>query len=112
MSDPATRRLILLMSVSLDGFVARRDNVIDWLEDPAARSASHGHRRHAETLGLLGQIGQIVLGRRAYEDMVRGWSGSDNPMAVLMNTLPKLVFSGTLSSIAWADSCVTQVYTP
>jgi hypothetical protein len=46
---------------------------------------------------MLGQIGTIVTGHGAYEDMVRGWSGSDNPMAVLMNTLPKVVFSQSLA---------------
>jgi hypothetical protein len=32
MSDEAQRRLILHMSVSLDGFVATRDGRVDWLE--------------------------------------------------------------------------------
>jgi hypothetical protein len=32
------RRLILYMSMSLDGFVARRDGVIDWL-DPCVNGA-------------------------------------------------------------------------
>jgi riboflavin biosynthesis pyrimidine reductase len=31
MSGDAQRRLILHMAVSLDGFVARSDGVIDWL---------------------------------------------------------------------------------
>jgi riboflavin biosynthesis pyrimidine reductase len=31
MSGDAQRRLILHMAVSLDGFVARTDGVIDWL---------------------------------------------------------------------------------
>jgi riboflavin biosynthesis pyrimidine reductase len=32
----AQRQLILHMSVSLDGFVARRDGVIDWLSSQSA----------------------------------------------------------------------------
>jgi hypothetical protein len=44
-------------------------------------------------LELLGQIDLIVMGRGAYVDMEKGWSGSDNPMARLMNSLPKVVFS-------------------
>lgn len=89
------RQLILSMSVSLDGFVARTDGVIDWL--PSATGADHGDRRRRANLEVLGQIGAIVMGRRAYEDMFKGWSGSDNPMAVLMNSLPKVVFSQSLS---------------
>ncbi len=102
-----TRRLILCMSMSLDGFAANSDGVIDWLE-PADRSASEGDRRHRETLGLLGQIGLIVIGRGAYEDMVRGWPGSDNPMAVLMNTLPKLVFSESLPAVEWNNARLSR----
>ena len=43
-----------------------------------------------------------MIGRGAYEDMVQGWPGSDNPMAVLMNSLPKVVFSQSLSEVTWS----------
>jgi dihydrofolate reductase len=102
------RRLILHMSVSLDGFVARPDGVIDWFAKPDARTPAHGDRRHRANLELLGQIGLIVLGRGAYQDMVRGWPGSDNPMAVLMNTLPKIVFSATLPDVEWSNATLTR----
>jgi hypothetical protein len=41
------RRLILLMSVSLDGFVAGKDGVIEWLSRPSAGGVDHGDRRHS-----------------------------------------------------------------
>jgi dihydrofolate reductase len=97
------RRLILHMSTSLDGFVARSDGVIDWLGE-----YDHGGQRHRMNLELLGQIGLIVLGRGAYEDMYRGWSGSDNPMARYMNTLPKVVFSQSLSTVEWNNARLTR----
>lgn len=96
------------MSVSLDGFVARRDGVIDWYAKPGDRSAANDDRRHRGVLELLGQIGLIVLGRGAYQDMVRGWPGSDNPMAVLMNTLPKIVFSSSLPSVEWNNASLSR----
>jgi dihydrofolate reductase len=102
------RQLILHMSMSLDGFVARRDGVIDWLSSGSARGVDHGDRRHRANLELLGQIGTIVIGRGAYQDMVRGWPGSDNPMAVLMNTLPKVVFSQTLSEVTWSNARLSR----
>ena len=103
------RQLILCMSVSLDGFVARTDGVIDWLSSPsAAGGVDHGDRRHRTTLELLGQIGTIVIGRGAYEDMVEGWPGSDNPMAALMNTLPKVVFSQSLSEVTWSNARLSR----
>jgi dihydrofolate reductase len=100
----AHRRLILCMSVSLDGFVARPDGALDWFLEPRSDEPRQDARRHQATLELLGQIGLIVLGRGAYEDMARGWPGSENPMAVLMNTLPKVVFSRTLPSVSWSNA--------
>lgn len=105
------RRLILCMSVSLDGFVARPDGVIDWFAEPGERAAASGARRHRVVLELLEQIGLILIGRGAYEDMVRGWPGSDNPMAVL-HGLPEPLPLGLVSSTAYADGSVTQEYVP
>ena len=102
------RKLILCMSVSLDGFVARTDGVIDWPGERADRSASLDAERHRANLELIGRVGQIVLGRGAYQDMVRGWPGSDNPMARLMNTLPKLVFSSTLTGVEWNNARLSR----
>ncbi len=108
MSGNAGRRLILHMSVSLDGFVAHRDHQIDWLTPSEARMPDHGDQRHRLNLELLGQIGLIVLGRRGYEDMVKGWADSDNPMAQLMNSLPKLVFSQSLSTVEWSNASLSR----
>jgi dihydrofolate reductase len=106
MSSTATapRRLILAMSASLDGFLAREEGVIDWLSPPGEVADSAAAARHAGNLELLGQIGLIVLGRGAYDEMAQAWSDSDNPMARLMNSLPKLVFSRTAPPFEWANS--------
>jgi dihydrofolate reductase len=104
-NDPgAGRRLLLCMDVSLDGFVARSDRTIDFLDGEDTSGPDHGDQRHRITLELLGQIGLIVLGRGAYEDMVKGWPGSDNPMARLMNTRLKVVFSDSLPDVAWSNA--------
>jgi dihydrofolate reductase len=100
------RRLILHMSVSMDGFVARRDGVIDWLSGDGV--PDYGRQRHRMNLELLGQIDAIVMGRGAYVEMERGWSRSDNPMARLMNSLPKVVFSQSLSAVEWNNARVTR----
>ncbi|MBV9837080.1 MAG: dihydrofolate reductase family protein, partial [Solirubrobacterales bacterium] len=64
-SEPAQRKLILYMSMSLDGFAARRDGTMDWLGE-AQRYGDHRQRAATE---LLGQTGLLVLGRRAAQDM-------------------------------------------
>jgi dihydrofolate reductase len=102
------RRLILHMSVSMDGFVARRDGVIDWLAEEGGRIPDHGAQRHRMNLELLGQIDAIVMGRGAYVEFERGWSGSDNPMARLMNSLPKVVFSQSLEAVDWNNARLTR----
>ena len=61
MSDePAQRKLILYMSMSLDGFAARRDGTMDWLGE----TQPHGAHRQRAVAELLGQTGMLVLGRR------------------------------------------------
>jgi dihydrofolate reductase len=107
-AETDARRLILHMSISLDGFVAHSDHRLDWLTPDDGRLPDHGDQRHRVNLELLGQIGLIVLGRRAYEDMVKGWPGSDNPMARLMNALPKVVFSQSLSKVDWSNARISR----
>lgn len=100
------RRLILHMSVSLDGFVAHRDGDIDW--HARSEALDHGARRHRANLELLGQIGTIVMGSGAYVDFEKGWSSSENPMGVLMNALPKVVFSQSLTQVTWSNARLSR----
>jgi dihydrofolate reductase len=99
-------KLILLMSVSMDGFVARSDGTIDWLTPKGG--PDHGDQRHRINLELFGQLEAIVMGSGAYAEFYRGWSGSDNPMARFMNSLPKVVFSQSLESVEWSNARLTR----
>ena len=102
--DQPQRKLILYMSMSLDGFVARPDHVIDWLGD----RKPHDDRRQRAVLELLGQTGTLVLGRRAAVDMAQAWPSGTSPTAELMNSLPKVVFSSTLNDLAWSNTRVSS----
>jgi dihydrofolate reductase len=99
----ARRKLILYMSMSLDGFAARRDGTMDWLGGSRPYD-SHRQRAVAE---LLGQTGTLVLGGNAGKDMAKAWPGSRSPTGELMNALPKIVFSSTVSAVEWNDARVT-----
>ena len=100
---PAQRRLILHMSMSLDGFAARRDGTMDWLGD----KQRHGAHRQRAVAELLGQTGMLALGRRGGADMAQAWPGSISPTGELMNALPKVVFSSTLTELDWSNTRVS-----
>lgn len=98
------RRLILYMSASLDGFAQRRDGGMDWLGD----EQRFGEHRQAAAVELIGQAGVLVLGRRAAQDMAQAWPGSTSPIGTLMNELPKLVFSSSITDLDWANTRVSN----
>jgi dihydrofolate reductase len=107
-AEAGGRRLILLMSVSLDGFAAHPDHSLDWLAPADEGLPDYGDVRHQANLELLGQAGLIVVGRRAGEDMAPAWQGSESPMARRINELPKVVFSQGLDGIEWSNARVSS----
>src|SRR5215204_629465 len=95
-SGAPQRRLILHMSVSLDGFSAPgRD---------APGAVDRGDSRHQANLEMLGRAGLIAMGRGACMEMAQAWATSDSPMARLINALPKVVFSTTLDAVDWPNA--------
>jgi dihydrofolate reductase len=103
-SAPAQRKLILYMSMSLDGFAARHDGTMDWLGE----KQPHGGHRQRAVAELLGQTGMLVLGRRGGEQMAQAWPRSQSPTGELMNALPKVVFSSTLTHVEWSNVRVSD----
>ena len=100
------RRLILAMAMSLDGFAAGPGGVMDWRASSGGPDS--GERRQRGYVELAAQCGLIVLGGRAGQEMATAWPGSESPMGVLMNTLPKLVFSSTVADLEWSNATVTR----
>ncbi|MEA2168970.1 MAG: hypothetical protein QOF76_2270 [Solirubrobacteraceae bacterium] len=98
------RRLILYMSMSVDGFAAGPDGEMDWL----GASQPHGDHRQRGVAELLGQTGLLVLGRCAAQDMAQAWPGSTSPTGELMNALEKVVFSSTIDSVEWDNARVSD----
>lgn len=86
----ATRRkLVLKMSVSLDGLVAGPDGEIDWI------FRTSGGDSMGWVLDTLRAAGVHIMGSRSYYDMAAFWPCSDMPLAAPMNDIPKVVFSRT-----------------
>jgi dihydrofolate reductase len=83
------RRLILKMSITLDGFVGGADGEIDWL----FRSLDEEAKRWIAA--TIAQAGVHVMGSRTYADMAAYWPASTDILAAPMNQIPKVVFSRT-----------------
>ena len=59
----------------------------------------------------LREAGGLLLGRRTYESFARDWpemNKPDDPIGLMMNSLPKYVVSSTLASADWAPVTVLR----
>ncbi|MGE3166236.1 MAG: GNAT family N-acetyltransferase [Planctomycetota bacterium] len=81
-------RVTIHMAASLDGFIARRDGSVDWME--TADDFADGHPLDPEvTETFLKTIDCYVMGSRTYETALRfesqglGWAYGDKPVFVL-----------------------------
>lgn len=83
------RKLVLKMSISLDGFVAGPNGELDWI----FRSSSADSRE--QLVNTLREAGVHIMGSRSYYDMAAFWPFSDTPFTAPMNDIPKIVFSRT-----------------
>src|SRR5580698_2830931 len=83
-----TRKLVLKMSVSLDGFVAGPNGEIDWIFRTMGGAAGRDW-----LVDTLRSAGVHIMGSRTYYDMAAFWPYSDSPLAPAMNDIPKVIFS-------------------
>jgi dihydrofolate reductase len=81
------RRLVLKMSMTIDGYVAGANGEEDWV-------FRTGHPDGKAWVGqTIEQAGAHLVGRRTYTNWVRYWPTSSDPLAEAMNSIPKVVFS-------------------
>ncbi len=101
-----TRRAIAQQWISADGFVAgTKDDEMDVF---AAVEDSSDSERH--NLAMLESVDFVLLGRRTYESFVQFWPTADEePMAVSVNAVPKVVCSTTLSEAPWGTHAAAEV---
>lgn len=85
----ADTRVTIHMVASLDGFIARRDGSVDWLETSDVYEAGEGSPGPREVEEFLAGIDCYVMGSRTYETAVGfeakgyGWAYGDKPTFVL-----------------------------
>jgi dihydrofolate reductase len=104
------RKIILMMSVSLDGFIEGPNREIDWhmVDDEL-----HSHFNEQ-----LEAMGAFLNGRVTYELMAEFWPTADKDpsstkpvvdFARIWRDMPKIVFSKTLERADWNTTVVRDV---
>jgi dihydrofolate reductase len=81
------RKLILKMSMTIDGFVGGPNGELEWLFKSQSDDGA------AWTVKMISQAGAHLMGRKTFHDMAAYWPASTEPFAPQMNEIPKIVFS-------------------
>jgi dihydrofolate reductase len=81
------RKLIMKMSISIDGFVGGPNGENDWV----FRSSTEESR--AWSVEKSWEAGLIIMGRKSFENMAPYWPTASGPFAAPMNEIPKAVFT-------------------
>jgi dihydrofolate reductase len=72
------------MVASLDGFIARHDNSVGWLEAPTSLYEAGASVSAEEAAAFVKTIDCYVMGSRTYEHALElGWPYGDTPVVVL-----------------------------
>jgi len=104
------RKIILMMSVSVDGFIEGPNGEIDW--------HSPGDDFHSHVDEELAAMSAFLHGRVVYELMAAFWPTADaNPsctprvaaFARIWREMPKIVFSRTLERAEWNTTVIRKV---
>jgi len=94
------RSVVLMMSVSVDGYVAGPRGHAGALPEPAELTRWK--------LDRIRRAGTHIMGRVTYEEMAGHWPTSTDDYAAPMNEIPKVVFSKTLDEATWAGSSIAR----
>jgi len=81
------RKLIMKMSITVDGFVGGPKGEADWV------FKSSDETSRAWLVGQMQEAGLIIMGRKSFETMSPYWPTATGPFAAPMNEIPKAVFT-------------------
>lgn len=81
------RKLMMKMSISVDGFVAAANGGLDWVFKTADETST------AWVVGLCQTAGLHIMGSKTFHDMAAYWPAAAGPFAAPMNEIPKAVFT-------------------
>jgi dihydrofolate reductase len=96
------RKVVLAMSISLDGFVARANGDLDWIfpnmNDEALRW----------TYESISTTDTQLLGGVDYQAQSQYWPTATDELAPLINESEKIVFSSSLKQLDWQNSRLAE----
>ena len=81
------RKLIVKMSMSMDGFVSGVKGEKDWVFKTGDEESA------AWSVAVIQQGGLIIMGRTTFETLAAYWPTATGPFAKPMNEIPKAVFT-------------------
>jgi dihydrofolate reductase len=81
------RKLIMKMSITVDGFVGDLNGKTDWV------FRSSDDNSLAWSVGQTKEAGLIIMGRKSFQNMGPYWPTATGPFAAPMNEIPKAVFT-------------------
>ena len=96
------RPVVLQIGITVDGFVHGAQGYEDWRLPPEEDEVV------AWKEASLREAGTHIMGRVTYEDMATVWPTGTGVYADVMNEIPKVVFSKTLTRADWADSRIAN----
>jgi dihydrofolate reductase len=96
------RPVVLQMGVTLDGFVHGAAGYEDWGLPPEDDQVV------TWKAASLREAGTHIMGRVTYQDMASVWPTATGVYADVMNEIPKVVFSRTLSHADWPGTRVAS----
>jgi dihydrofolate reductase len=93
------RKLIMWNLVTVDGFFeGPKPWEIDWHE------YVWGEELESFALEQSKSIGTLLFGRKTYQGMADYWVSEKGEIADFMNSVPKVVFSRTLTKAEWSNT--------
>lgn len=97
------RKLIMWNLITLDSYFEGAQN---W--DLSFHESVWGEELEKLSIEQLHSADYLVFGRVTYEGMAAYWKNEKGEIADLMNQLPKIVFSKTLSSADWNNTTLIK----
>jgi dihydrofolate reductase len=100
-------RLIAQQWVSLDGYASGEEN-----EEVIFAAVTDFGPSETHNVSLLEDVDAVLLGRKSYEVFSAYWpTATDEAMATIVNSLPKLVASRSLEAAPWGEFEPAEIVT-